>query len=558
MSKRWIGLIPCASLICAFAASCGSSDGGGGGSSGVGGNAGAGMQAEGGDAGAEHSAGAAGSPEMLSSAGAGGSTAAAGSSGAGAGGDLGAAVGGSAGGGADDGGAAGFAGTPVDHALSPAAIPNLAFWMDGNATSFSDLDANYPTQTDSGRIRSIPETPPLTGTWTAPTSDTRPVRERGALFLKPIETATGYYLQDSAATVHTDDSTLAISFRLLGGSGNPAQGGISGAIGITPQSLGLVFIGDGVIVSFNHSGTTLKRRLPRAAHVTMIVRFTATGVDVQYDIDGFRASESIAATIGHETASNFVLGFDPSNAADMYGYVSQVVGVDRAVSDAEESGLMDWLTRQPIPDAFPVTKPLIAILGDSIANGDQAPGWQRWTFRMLADLSVTNPDPQLLNAAESGGGVPKVKNSSYSDVVLPWYSAQRAKNILFVAAGSNDLAGGNNLQDLLDRYYALLDSARATGWKPIACTVLPRSDANLALGLAGFEAERQAFNADIVAHWADHAAALADVAAIPGMGAQGDSDNTAYYGADKIHPTGAGHGLLEPAYRAAVASVLNQ
>ena len=303
-------------------------------------------------------------------------------------------------------------------------------------------------------------------------------------------------------------------------------------------------------------GTVLTRRLPRAAHVTMIVRFTATGVDVQYDVDGFRASESVPATIAHETASNFILGYDPSNAADIYGFVSQVVGVDRAVSDAEESGLMDWLTRQPIPDAFAVTKPFIAILGDSIANGNQTAGWQTWAFRMLADLSDTNPDVQMLNAATNGAGIPKVKNSDYSDVVLPWYSAQRAKNILLVAAGTNDLAGGNDLQDILDRYYGLLDSARATGWKTVACTVLPRSDAGLALGQAGFDAERAAFNADIVAHWADHADALADVAAIPGMGAAGDSNNTTYYSVDKVHPLAPGHALMEPVYLAAVTSLL--
>jgi len=428
--------------------------------------------------------------------------------------------------------------------------------MDGTATSFSDLDSNYPTPADSGRIRSIPETPPLTGTWTAPTSGNRPVRERGALLLKPVESATGYYLQDSAGTIHTDDSTLAISFRTYGGAGGPAQGGISATIGTSAQNLGILFIGDGIVLSFNHSGTVLKRRLPRAAHVTMIVRFTSTGADVQYDIDGFRASESVPAMLAHETASQFVIGYDPSNIASMYGYVSQVVGFDRAVSDAEESGLMDWLTRQPIPQAFPVTKPLVAILGDSIANGDQNQGWQRWAFRMLADLSDTNPDVQLLNAATSGSGIPRVKNSVYSDVVMPWFSTERAKNILIVAAGTNDLAGGYNLQDLLDRYYGLADSARATGWKVVACTVLPRSDATLALGLAGFESERKAFNADIVAHWAAHADALADVAAIPGMGAAGDSDNPAYYSLDKIHPLGTGHALLEPVYLAAVKSLL--
>jgi len=174
----------------------------------------------------------------------------------------------------------------------------------------------------------------------------------------------------------------------------------------------------------------------------------------------------------------------------------------------------------------------------------------------LSDLSDINPGVQLLNAATNGSGIPKVKNSDYSDVVMPWYSANRAKSILVVAAGSNDLAGGNNLSDLLDRYYGLLDSARATGWKTVACTVLPRSDAELALGLAGFEAERTAFNADIVAHWASHADALADVAAVKGMGAAGDSDNTTYYSVDKVHPIAAGHALLEPVYKAAVASQL--
>ncbi len=250
------------------------------------------------------------------------------------------------------------------------------------------------------------------------------------------------------------------------------------------------------------------------------------------------------------------MGYDSGNGADIYGFVSQVIGVDRAVSDTETTGMIDWLAAQPIPEAFPASKPLVAILGDSIANGDQVQSWQSWSFSMLSNLQNTNPEVQLLNAATNGSGIPKVKNSDYSDVVLPWYSAAREKSILLVAAGTNDLAGGNDLQDLLDRYYALMDSARATGWKTVACTVLPRTDAGLALGQSGFDAERAAFNADIVAHWTSHANALADVAAVTGVGAAGDSDNTTYYSTDKIHLNAAGHALVEPTYRAAVASLL--
>ena len=545
MTKRWIGLVPCASVV-VLALSCGSSDGGGaGGSSGLGGNAGASGGSGGSTAGADQRAGAAGEPETHDSAGASGSG--------------GASLAGEGGGGADAG-AGGSAGVPIvvdTSPLSPAAVSDLAFWMDGNAPSFSDLDENYLTPPDSGRVRNVREAPPLTGSWQAPSSAERPFRELGALSIKPIESPTGYYLQDTAGTIQTDDSTLAISFTPLNGPGSSAHGGISGQITDSSQALGVFFAGNGIGLYFNHTSINLKKTLSRGLHTTMIVRFSAVGVDVQYDINGLRTSESIAATIDHETASNFILGYDSHNTADMYGFVSQAVGVNRAVSDEEASRLMTWLTAQPIPDAFPVSKPLVAILGDSIANGDQVAQWQSWAYSMLADLSATTtPDLQLLNAATNGSGIPKVQNSDYSDFVLPWYAASRAKNVLIVASGTNDLASGNNLSDLMDRYYALLDSARATGWKTVACTILPRSNPGMASGLAGFESARTAFNADVVAHWASHADALADVAAINGMGAVGDSDNTTYYSADKIHPIVAGHALLEPVYRAAVASQL--
>ncbi len=571
MTRSWIGLLPCASVVIALAISCGSSDGGeSGGGSGFGGNAEAGGDAgtsgrseaggsseagAGGTAGADRGAGASGAPDSHDRAGAGGS----------AGGD---------GGSTDaDGGAGGSPGASEDGPLSPAAISGLAFWMDGNAPSYSDADENYLTPPDSGRIRSIPEAPPLTGSWQAPGSAERPVRELGALSLKPIDTYTGFYLHNMAATLHTDGSTLAISFRPLLGAGGPAQGGISAPIDGSFESLGLYFIGNQVGLYFNHTGRYLSRRLSRGAHTTIIVRFTATAIDVQYDIDGLRASENIAlggldcpatdpscATIAHETASNFYLGYDPGHISDIYGYVSQAVGIDRAVSDAEGKKLMNWLTAQPIPEAFPVTKPLVAILGDSIANGDQVPTYQSWAFRMLSDLSdtnlsETNPDIQLLNAATNGSGIPKVKDSDYSNVVLPRYSASRAKNILVVATGTNDLANGNNLSDLLDRYYGLLDAAHAAGWKVVACTVLPRSDASF-VGAGGFEMVRTAFNTDIVKNWAAHADALADVTAIARLGAAGDSDNSEYYSPDKIHPNAVGHALLEKVYRTAVKGLL--
>lgn len=558
MTKRWISLFPCASIIFALAASCGNSDNapqsaGGSGPGGQAGNAGenqsggggrAGAE-EGGTAGVEHRGGAAGA--AADSAGA------AGIAGAEVGEDGGSS--GTAGAAGADGGAGGSQETAELPKLSPSEFPELAFWMDGKAQSFSDVDENVPTSTDNDRIRSMPENAPLTGHWQAPSRDVRPIRAAGAVSLKPVATQTGFYLINTQATIQTDDSTLALSFRPLNGFGGASQGGLSAPIGLTAQSLGIFFLGNSVGLRFNHTSSILNKKLTRGAHVSIIVRFTATGAQVLFDINGLRTSESVPSSVAHELAKSFILGFDGGSNSDIYGHVSQAVGINRAVSDDETSLLMNWLAAQPIPNAFETTEPLVAVMGDSIAAGDQVPGWQSWSFGMLGDWVDSRPDVQLLNAATNGSGIPKVKNSDYSDVVLPFFSASRTKNILVLASGSNDIAGGNNIPDMLDRYYALLDAARTTGWKTVACTVLPRSEAGMAKGVSGFEADRATFNADIVAHWASHADALADVAAIPLMGAPGASDNTTYY-VDQIHPTAAGHALLKPVYEAAVEGLL--
>jgi hypothetical protein len=562
MTKRWIGLLPGALLVFALALSCGGSDdsGGAGGSSGASGNAAAGGNAQGGT-----HAGGGGASGTQGSAGAAGME----SAGAGGMGSLGVA-GAGADGGASGAANAGAGGTGDDAQLSPVDVPDLAFWFDGNAQSFSDQDANFPTPPDSGLVRAIPEAPPLTGVWTAPSPDQRPIRDLGALNFRPVGSdcasasahCTGYTLTDTAGTIQTDNSTLAISFCPL--NSNTGQGALTGPIGTSNQTMGIFFAGQSVGLYFNHGPAVfLTRKFERGTHVTMIVRFTATNVDVQYEINGFRSSESVSLTttpIAHESASKFTLGFDSASNSDIYGFVSQVVGVNRAISDSEESGLMSWLTAQPIPPAFPVTEPLVALVGDSIANGDQVSGPQSWPFTMLGDLANTYPDVQLLNDAMNGAGIPMVKNSSYSEDILPWYSASRAKNVLIVAAGTNDLVGvatsGTLVSDILDRYYGLLASAQAAGWKTVACTVLPRSDFTTPTEQSTFDNARAAFNADVVANYANYADALADVAAIPVMGATGNSASLTYYNQDKIHPNGAGHALLEPVYRAAVASLL--
>lgn len=556
MTIRWMSFLACAPFACVLAMSCSSSEStGGGGCSGAScaGSGGAAGKGGGGTGGTTANIGGAGGRAVGVAGQAGESMG--GESSGGAAGSLG--VGGAAG--SDNGGAAGESGGPavVIPPLMPSAIPDLALWLDGNADAYSDIDENNVTTAPYGRVRSVPEASPLTGSWQAfTTSLQRPVREAGAFGLRPVVDPYGYGLKDTAGTIQTDNSTLAIAFRSLVGDGGSANGAIVAPVGASSQQQGIYFVGAGVGLYLNHTQYALKKLISRASAAVIIVRFTPQGATVDYDINGLRSSETVAAPVTSETAAHFMLGYDSHNNGGMYGYVSQVVGVNRAVSDDEKTGLMNWLEQQPLPDAFPVTKPLVSVMGDSIANGDQVANFDSWAFKMLGDLNDINPDIQMLNAATNGAGIPKVRGSDYSDYVLPYFSAARKTNILILAAGTNDLANANDLNDMLTRYYSLLDSARATGYKVVACTILPRSNAGMVAGLAGFETTRAAFNADIVKNWAMHADALADVAAIPGMGAAGDSDNTKYYSADKIHPITAGHALLEPVYLAAVKGLL--
>ena len=551
MTTRFIGLCVPFALALAFTLpiSCGSSD-----------------DASKPDAGASGRAtgGAAGS----ASAGRGGSVAEAGQNSAGSevdggsggdGGSAGSAIPNDAGGAAGDignAGAGGESGGPdvVKPPLNPADVPDLAFWLNGASTAYSDIDENVIASPNLGLVRSAPQPAPLVGSWQAGTSLDRPFLEGGAIGFKPVESSPGTYLTLSGfgadGTIRTDNSTMVITFRPLNGYGGPGQGLVSGPIGMTPQALGACLIGNSVGVYFNHSITMLNKALPRGALVSMMLRFTPTGVNVLYDINGLRSTESIAATIASETATRFSVGYDGNVNASLYGYVSQVVGINRAITDDESDRLLQWVTAQPIPDAFPVTKPLLAVLGDSIETGAES-----WPYQILYDVAAQAPDLQLLNASIGGTGIPKVKGSVYSDEVAPHYSADRAKNILILSTGTNDLANGNDLTDMLTRYYSLLDAARAAGWKVIAATILPRSNPEMLVGIEKFESLRTSFNSDLLTNWSAHADALVDIASIPNLGAFGDSDDTNYY-SDKIHPTAAGQALLEQQYLAKVAGLL--
>lgn len=131
--------------------------------------------------------------------------------------------------------------------------------------------------------------------------------------------------------------------------------------------------------------------------------------------------------------------------------------------------------------------------------------------------------------------------------------------ILIDQSGTNDfgvngatVGYGATLYAAKADYYA---AARAAGYTHIiAATLLARGDTNWTSQSGQRWVEMLDYNSRVRANTAG-VDQVVDVANVPGMGFADVNDTTKFQ--DKLHPTGLGYELLEPAYRAAVLAILN-
>jgi lysophospholipase L1-like esterase len=400
----------------------------------------------------------------------------------------------------------------------------------------------------SGLIRRVNDA--ADGAAWASTSDAqRPTRDIGIRCDFLATPGFGQLLR-SAKSVPLNDWTIVCQFVTREGLGGPTMG----LVATSTTNLGL------------HAGSLLgcyvngspqdfaALTIPRAQKCSVVVRGTPTQILASMLTGGVTTSDAIVAVIvGGTTGTNgWYLAPFFGNDKGLYGSVNQALVVDRAVSNTEATRLLAWCDSLPTTDGYPLTAPLVGVCGDSIATSAVAVSPQDgWPFLMLQTLRASSsPTVEECNVAIAGSGVSPAMYAA----LTPFYSASRAKNVVFLASGTNDLANGNGAAATTTAYFAACDALRAQGWRVIACTVLPRSDV-MVVSQVVFNAQRVILNANIVAG-GSHYDALANVALVSGMGADGDSNNATNYSADKVHPIAAGHALIEPTYRAAAVSLL--
>ncbi len=106
---------------------------------------------------------------------------------------------------------------------------------------------------------------------------------------------------------------------------------------------------------------------------------------------------------------------------------------------------------------------------------------------------------------------------------------------------TNDLFFGASAATAYANYVTWCNMARAAGFKVIAMTVLPRSNAGTPVN---FPTSRATVNTNIRNNYLTFADALADVAADSRIGDDGDENDLTYYTSDKVHMNDAGYAVV--------------
>lgn len=428
-----------------------------------------------------------------------------------------------------------------------------AVWFDGSMPAFADSGATIPAVAPSGIVQRIDERSPLTGSWTAGNAAWRPVRDAYGCRFEPLGSAgLNLLTRPDVAGIPSNACTLVVSMVARDGFAGPA----SGVFEDTFHSAGIACYGGQIYIYYNGGFWNSGLVAPIALHTTIAVRYTPTGVDVKVNAAGTITTASLAATIpSTNVVGPWQLGYTPQGAGPAYSSFTQAMAVARAVTDSERDALMAFAHAKLAPVAYPNDRALIAILGHSIPRGVDATTGGSYPFRAMGSVRAAGHPCEVMNVAVGGTGAVYVRDVEYP-LVSAQYSASRVRNVLVIDIGCNDLANGNDPTTLvLGPIYTAADTARAAGWRVVLTTILPRSD-TMAVSQSAYNAARAFTNTDLAANWHLHADAFADTRGVTHLGADGDSNDTTYFGADKIHPVNAGHALLEPVFTTAILSVL--
>lgn len=189
-----------------------------------------------------------------------------------------------------------------------------------------------------------------------------------------------------------------------------------------------------------------------------------------------------------------------------------------------------------------------AKLGQIVFDGDSLSTYDMYPTQLMAqlgegwscrDVAVPGQDTDMMNA-------------DAATQVDPLWDGSQPLNIVCVWCGTNNGGYLGFATYVAIRSYCL--ARRAAGFKTVVFTILPRSDTFAPGDEVRWTAGRLDFNVLLRANWTSFADNLADVAADPRIGDDGDSEDSVYY-VDKVHLTTAGNAIVAGIVQAAVLGI---
>ncbi|HXJ69874.1 MAG TPA: hypothetical protein VNM39_13270 [Verrucomicrobiae bacterium] len=437
--------------------------------------------------------------------------------------------------------------------LTPPAT-GLTMWFNGMGSGklFSDFAGTTPAVGPNARVARVDQVSPApAGSWLTPNQTTqRGFRDPNGVDLQFGEPC--YFAQPAGLAVPRNKSVWGFSCQNRGGgSSNPY---LAVLFFDSTADIGVAF-GNGQLFVYaagvSHNSAIF---IDSGVAYYGYVEYAPALVTVVVFIAGVQHNFSVAAVPTATPTANIFLGAVPAFLDYSQVGVTQFLAYDNTAGNVDKVGLLAFLKTQVA--ACPTTAPLVGVAGDSISQGTAAtPQLSEFYAAQLA-LAGNATVPRLVNNGVPGYGLANI-TAVFPTVWTPLFSAARAKNILCVQAITNSMpcASGQEAATaaaVLTAYYAYCDNARAAGWKVIAFTCLPRSDAGAGTGFPGCWA---IVNADLRANHALHSDDFADVSGVAGISLIADTTGP-NYAADHLHLSDSGQVLSRSVVTPALQRVL--
>ena len=196
--------------------------------------------------------------------------------------------------------------------------------------------------------------------------------------------------------------------------------------------------------------------------------------------------------------------------------------------------------------------PNIIFEGDSLSV-DAGGSYTNQLIKRLADQGID------AHSEATGGDQLRTNVDGDVDGINAQFDPNASDNVVVLWAGTNDLHGGANGEELYNKYKEVAQRYKDKGFKVVVMTSIQLGDGSKG-GDQEKDVERKKFN-DLIRQQGGPWDSLVDVGAMPEFSDDPNADNVTnsdLYGGDTVHLSGKGYGLIADQVEMAIKQLLGR